>query len=97
MVHLMNVLVEELCVQQSVNVIKTNFLKPIVCTNLKNELKKAGNFFRVIRQFIFHHMFHQKKCELGEKNSNDELIHQQVQNDLQNNFLIKLVMFERNE
>jgi hypothetical protein len=82
MVYLMNVLVEELCVQQSMNVIKADFLKPIVRAKLENENWKTRNDFCVVWHVITHNTVNQKECELCEYHSDDELVCETVEDNL---------------
>jgi hypothetical protein len=79
----MNVLVEELCVQQSMNIIKTDFLQPIVGAKLEHEDCEAGNDFCIVRHVIIHDFVDQKEGELGEYQSHDELVHKTVEKDLE--------------
>lgn len=73
-VHLVNVLVEELRMQQAMNVVKANFLQPVICGELEYEARKGRNNFCFIRHVVLHYMLDQEECELREEDSDDELI-----------------------
>lgn len=66
MVHLVNMFVEELRVQKTMNVIKTHFLKPIIGTKFKNEYRKAWNNFGVVGNVVFQDFVNQKEREVCE-------------------------------
>jgi hypothetical protein len=81
--HFMNVLVEELCVEQSMNIIKTDFLQPIVSAELEHEDCKTGNDFCIVRHVVIHDSVDQKEGELCENQSHNELVHKTIEKDLE--------------
>lgn len=80
--HFVNVLVEELRMQQTMNVVKANFLQPIICGELENEAREGRNGFCFIRHVVLLYMLDQEECELREEDSDDELIDEKVDENL---------------
>lgn len=83
MVHLVNVFIEKLCVHQPVNVVEANFLQPIISAKLKNERRKAWHELSVVWHVISHDIVNEKECELCENYSDDELVHETVDKNLE--------------
>jgi hypothetical protein len=81
--HLMNMLIEKLCVQQSVNVVEAYFLQPIISTKFKYEREKTRSDFSVVRHVIFHDLVNQKEHELREHYSNNELVQETDKENLE--------------
>ena len=84
MMLLVNVLVEERSVEQPVNVIKTDFQKPIIDAKLEDEAWKARQDFCVLWQIVDSNIFNQEERESCEHETDDVLIDDHIDDDLNN-------------
>jgi hypothetical protein len=82
MVLLVDVLVQKLCVKQTVKIVKTYLLKYVACKKLKNELVKARDCFRIVGNGVLNYVFHQKEDENQEDVRNEVSIYSDVDQNL---------------
>lgn len=75
--------IEILGVKQSVDVIKRNFLQPVVGDQFDDEKVKSWKIFSFVWDFVLDDMFNQKEHADGEDSPDDTLVDSNVDDDLE--------------